>query len=110
MRTDAGIVLDSNLADLLAYHIGCIYRETGKLSLSARDGVVADVEIRPSGLPAESIWDSVTINGHSCGNRHGGAKAYARLVAGDPEWFRSYTIADSLERENAYWRRVGGHD
>ena len=88
--TNVTITLDSNLADLLAYHIGCIYRDLGKFGLSAREGIYADVEIMPSSLSATdgAIWDSVTINGHWCGNRCGGAKAYARMVAGDPNWHR----------------------
>jgi hypothetical protein len=77
--------------EIFAYHIGVLYRDSGKFGLSAREGIRADVEIVPSSLSATDgdIWDSVTMNGHSLGKRPGGAKAYARLVAGDPEWYRA---------------------
>jgi hypothetical protein len=76
--------------ELFAYHVGCIYRDSGRFGLSCKPGVHAEVTITPTAGPtAESIWDSVTINGHSCGNRAGGARAYARMVAGDPEWWRA---------------------
>lgn len=80
-----------NELELFAYHVGSIYRDTGKFGLSCRQGIHAEVEITPNELSvsAGDIWDSVTINGRSVGNRCGGARAYARMVAGNKEWWRA---------------------
>jgi hypothetical protein len=84
------IVLDEQLAGLLAYHLVSLARDTGTFGLSAREGIHADVVITPSSMSETdgSVWDSVTINGHSCGNRCGGARAYALMVAGVTDWWK----------------------
>ncbi len=74
--------------ELFAYHVGCIYRDSGSFGLSCRDGILAEVWIEQQGNRVD-VWDSVTMNGHSVGNRAGGAMAYSRMVAGDPEWWRA---------------------
>ena len=89
---EISVTLTAHELELFAYHMSCLFRDKGNFGLSTREGIYANVNITPSALsPSEgSIWDSVTINGHWCGNRCGGAKAYARMVAGDPNWFRAY--------------------
>jgi len=74
--------------ETFAYHLSVIYRETGTGGLGRPDGAVLTYTITPGSLSATDgdVWDQVTLNGHPCGNRHGGAKAYARFWAGDPEW------------------------
>lgn len=85
------VTLTRHELELFAYHVSCLFRDRGRFGLSCKAGIKADVEIVPSTLSETdgTIWDSVTINGKSCGNRCGGAKAYARMVAGDPEWWRA---------------------
>jgi len=82
--------------ELLAEHLRFIY--TDKAPSTSRMAVhdrmdIAVIEIAPTAMSTpgvvSDVWDSVTINGHSCGNRHGGAVAYARMVAGDPHWWRA---------------------
>lgn len=74
-----------------AYHLSALYRETGRGGLGRPDGASVTYEITPSSsLTAATdgnVWDQVTLDGHSCGNRHGGARAYARFWAGDAEWW-----------------------
>ena len=76
--------------ELFAYHISSIATQTGRFGLSCRAGILANVLIEPNAMSATDgpVWDSVTINGRSCGNRPGGARAYAKMAAGDPEWWR----------------------
>lgn len=89
-QAEASVALTAHELATFAYHVGCLYRDRGRFGLSARAGIHAEVEIVPSTLSATDgdIWDSVTINGRHCGNRCGGAKAYARMVAGESEWYR----------------------
>lgn len=92
-RLNQQSTLTNNQVELLAYHLASIYSERGKfwMGVGAR---LAEVTIAPNRLsdgddPEMRVWDSVTINGHSVGNRHGGAKAYTRFVSGDPDWHRA---------------------
>lgn len=89
MTTLENVQLTPYELELFAYHVGSIYRDTGKFGLSCRTGILAEVVIEPRTDPKQDmIWDQVTINGHWCGNRAGGARAYAKMVAGDPHWWK----------------------
>lgn len=67
--------------DIFAYHIQSIALDTGHFKLHPCDGVVADVNITPTPMSESgSIWDNVTINGKSYGNRAGGIKAFVKMV------------------------------
>jgi hypothetical protein len=69
---------------IFAYHVQCIAitKAPAVFTLSPCDGVVADVRIEPTRHAASgSIWDEVTVNGQSAGNRAGGVKAFCKLVA-----------------------------
>jgi predicted ATPase with chaperone activity len=49
-----------------------------EFTLHPCNGVSAKVKIQPS--PNGRQWDAVTINGKSCGNRHGGIRAFTEMV------------------------------
>ena len=89
--TETTFELTTYELELFAYHVSCLYRDTGRFGLSRRDGAHVDVEIVPNSLSTTEgdIWDSVTMDGHSVGNRCGGAKAFARFVAGESDWWRA---------------------
>lgn len=69
---------------IFTYHVQSIATTPApaKFSLGPCDGVLAEVEITPApnGLDTP-VWDQVTINGKSAGNRSGGVKAFTELVA-----------------------------
>jgi len=65
---------------IFAYHVFQIASTTApaEFTLHPCDGVSAKVTIEPS--PNGHEWDAVTINSKSCGNRHGGIKAFTEMV------------------------------
>ena len=85
----AAITTTGHDLETLAYHLSVIYRESGRVGFAAPDGRHCEITITAGTLSADTndpIWDQVTIDGHWCGNRHGGAKAYVRFWAGKAEY------------------------
>ena len=64
-----------------AYHVSILRHDKAptRFGLSYKDGH-CEVVITPA-IGDDPVWDSVSINGKSCGNRHGGIKEYTRLFA-----------------------------
>jgi hypothetical protein len=67
---------------IFAYHVGQIMTDPAptKFTLHPCDGVRAEVVIEPAQNLEGPIWDRVTINGVSVGNRHGGVQYFTELV------------------------------
>jgi hypothetical protein len=77
----------AHLLDTFGYHIRCIAtNEPGKFGLGLSSNEVSayvsvEIQLRSEPEKIEAIWDTVLIDGVSCGNRSGGCREYAKRCA-----------------------------
>jgi hypothetical protein len=63
-----------------------------------------DVEVRPSNC-GQHVWDSVVINGHCAGNRHGGAH-YLLVAIGEREPTDDFCDRQAIAHRKAFCDRL----
>jgi hypothetical protein len=67
----------------IALAVKAICLDTGKVGVMVEDERF-DIEVAETERGPDHVWDSVKINGSSCGNRHGGVR-YLMIALGETE-------------------------